>query len=431
MRVLVLGGYGLIGAAVVARLVEEGHAVVALGRSVEAARARRPDVEWVARDIARLTESAAWAPLLDGVDAVVNCTGALQDGARDDVAAVQRDAMLALYRACAAAGVSRFVQVSATGVALDAPTPFMRTKAEADAALMASALEWTVLRPGLVIAPAAYGATALLRGLASFPGLVPLARGEARVQTVAVEEVAEAVAAALAGRVPARRVYDLVEDEARTLAEVVALIRQWLGRPPVPVLPVPGALGAMMFRVGDFLGLLGWRPPLRTTALRQIEAGVAGDPAAWAAATGRRLAPLAETLRRMPSTVQERWFGRLFLMKPVAIGTLSLFWLASGAIGLIRLDAAAAVLSGRGVAPALAGAAAAGGAVLDLALGLAVLVRPSFKPAAAGMIVVTLAYLTGGTLVAPDLWLDPLGPYVKAVPAAVLALVALAVAEER
>ena len=53
-------------------------------------------------------------------------------------------------------------------------------------------------------------------------------------------------------------------------------------------------------------------------------------------------------------------------------------------------------------------------------------------PAAAiGMIGVTAAYLLAGTLFTPDLWLDPLGPFVKTLPAAVLALVALAIRDAR
>ncbi len=53
-------------------------------------------------------------------------------------------------------------------------------------------------------------------------------------------------------------------------------------------------------------------------------------------------------------------------------------------------------------------------------------------PAAAlGMITLTLAYLAGGTVLTPNLWADPLGPLVKAIPAMCLAVVALALAEDR
>ncbi len=47
------------------------------------------------------------------------------------------------------------------------------------------------------------------------------------------------------------------------------------------------------------------------------------------------------------------------------------------------------------------------------------------------MIAVSLAYLAGGTLIEPTLWLDPLGPLVKVLPSILLTLATLAVLEER
>ena len=47
------------------------------------------------------------------------------------------------------------------------------------------------------------------------------------------------------------------------------------------------------------------------------------------------------------------------------------------------------------------------------------------------MVAITLFYLAASTLVAPDLWLAPLGPLVKTIPALCLVLVALAVLDER
>ena len=47
------------------------------------------------------------------------------------------------------------------------------------------------------------------------------------------------------------------------------------------------------------------------------------------------------------------------------------------------------------------------------------------------MIVVTLAYLAGSIVMEPTLWLDPLGPMVKTIPALALTLVSLAILEER
>ncbi|MBR0680090.1 SDR family oxidoreductase [Roseomonas eburnea] len=431
LTVLVLGAYGLVGAVVADRLAAAGHRVTGIGRQVEAARRARPHVDWKAQDIARLGRAEDWAPLLVGVDAVVNCAGALQDGARDDVQAVQSVAMRALFEACDAARMGCVVQVSAVGAAADASTAFMRSKAEADAALARAACPWVVLRPGLVLAQQAYGGTALLRALAAWPGPVPLPLVGAEVQTVPVGVVADAVLDAVEGRLALRATYNLLEDRPHRLADCVAALRAWLGRPPARSLPAPFALARMLAWGGDLLGLLGWRPPLRSTSLAELARGVRGDPEPWAQATGRRVPALAETLAAMPATVQEKWFGRLWLLRPAMIAVLSVFWAASGIVALLRPAEAAAVLTARAVPEAFAVAAVLLGAAADLALAVLMLHRRTMPFAARGMVAVTLAYLAGGSLLAPDLWLDPLGPLLKPIPAMLPALVLLATEEER
>ena len=72
-----------------------------------------------------------------------------------------------------------------------------------------------------------------------------------------------------------------------------------------------------------------------------------------------------------------------------------------------------------------------GGAALDISIGVGVLVRATLRPAAFAAIATSLLYLALGTLAAPDLWTDPLGPLVKIVPGMALALAVAALAEER
>jgi nucleoside-diphosphate-sugar epimerase len=62
MRVLVLGGYGLIGLPAILKLVGAGHEVTGLGRSVKTIRISYPEVAWIEQDIARLRNAADWLP---------------------------------------------------------------------------------------------------------------------------------------------------------------------------------------------------------------------------------------------------------------------------------------------------------------------------------------------------------------------------------
>ena len=71
------------------------------------------------------------------------------------------------------------------------------------------------------------------------------------------------------------------------------------------------------------------------------------------------------------------------------------------------------------------------GIVADLVIGFGLLWRKWVRPAAWASIFVSLGYLVVGTILAPGIWADPLGPYVKVFPAIALALAVTALVEER
>ncbi|WP_295809678.1 SDR family oxidoreductase [uncultured Nitratireductor sp.] len=432
MRILVLGGYGFIGLEVMRRLAAAGHEPVGLGRTVEAGRRLAPQFEWIGFDIATARLPADWLAHLAGIDAVVNCAGALQSGARDNLEALQHDAMIALFAACEAAGVDRFIQISAPGASPCAATEFMRTKGMADARLRESDLDWIVLKPGLVIGQNAYGGTALLRMLAGFPFILPLVHPKARVGTVSIRDLTDLVVAAVSPAFVAGRDIELVERDAGTLADVALAFRRWLGFPaPRRVVSLPVWLGAAVGFGADALGLLGWRSPLRSTAMAVMAGGIDGDDAAFRAAMRRPVARLGETLAHLPATSQERWFSRLSLALPLAIALLAVFWFLSGLIGFLRFDAATGLLTTAGFPGAVSAFAVFAGSLVDMVLGLAILYRPFARRACLGMLVVSVLYLLAGTTFLPQLWLDPLGPYMKVLPGTVLAWMTALLLEER
>ncbi len=428
-RVLVPGGYGLIGAGVVRALEAAGHAVTVAGRDAASAARVLPGRRFLHCDLARMTSPGDWA-CLASFDVVVNCAGALQDGPRDDLEAVHVTAIAALVQAAAAHGV-RVVQISAAGVHPDASTAFLRSKAQGDAALLASGADVVILRPGLVLAQQAYGGSALLRLLAAVPLIQPLALPDTPIRTVGLSDLAGAVCMAAGDRLPRGTVCDLVSDEPHDLRGIVAAHRAALGFAPAraelvlprPVLPLVAA-GA------DVLGRLGWRSPLRSTALRVLEDGITGDPAPWRA-QGGRVTPLAQTLAEAGFGAEHRLQARALLLMPLAVAVLVLFWALSGLIGLLHLPAAAAHLTGAGWPEPLARLSVQGWALVDLALAAALLWRPWARAACLGMCAVSLVYLAAATLVTPWLWADPLGPLVKVLPGLMLAQVTHSLLEPR
>src|SRR3954468_21208792 len=73
-----------------------------------------------------------------------------------------------------------------------------------------------------------------------------------------------------------------------------------LARRAAPPLPPP--LGPLPSRLADLAGWLGWRPPIRTTARREIVRGAVGDPSEWIRLTGIEPRSLLEGLRSEPAT---------------------------------------------------------------------------------------------------------------------------------
>ena len=430
MRVLLLGATGLIGSAVAARLAAAGHEVVGVARAVDAAARRLPVTQWIRVDLRQIGGPDDWAPHLQEIDAVVNCAGALQDNVRDSTASVHRDAPSALWRACDQAGVRRVIHFSAMGVDRGGLTDFSRTKQAGDEALQATALDWVILRPSVVVGRAAYGGSALFRALAALP-LVSRIDEAGPLDIVQLDDVAETVMRLLQPGGPSRLALELAGPERLTFEQVVAAYRRWFGWRPARPIALPGFLMALVWRLGDLIAWFGWRPPVRSTARREIVRGAIGDNSAWRQATGIEPQSLGAALAANPASVQERWFARLYLLKPVMFATFILFWILTALISLgPGWTWAVNVMKASPAAP-IAELTVVAGALTDLAVAGLLLFRRTTRLGLIAGLVVTGAYVVSGTALRPDLWADPLGPMMKVWPILGFNLLLLAILDER
>ncbi|MDF9303379.1 SDR family oxidoreductase [Tritonibacter mobilis] len=431
LTVLIIGAYGLIGCGVAQRLEHDGHRIIGLGRDSDTGKRVIPTIDWLPADLRSLTKASAWQPFLEGINAVVNCSGALQDGPEDDLEVVHHHAVAALAEACATSQV-KLVQISAVGASEDAATPFLASKGRGDAAVQRAGKDHHIFRPGLVLARHSYGGTTMLRMLAAFPLVQPLAVPDAKIQTVALDDVAKAVSAALAGDIPNGFVGDLVETETHSLRNVVASIRAWMGFAQTKhEFLIPSLFTISVSKIADGLGRLGWRSPLRSTAIKVLDDGVTGVPTDLSRFGLSPVRSLSQTLASMPARAEDRLFARMALLTPIIIATLICFWFLSGVIGLLRIGEAALVLENVGWTHALAVTSVLFWSIVDLAIAAAFAYRPYAKKACWCAVGVSLFYLGASTVFVPHLWLDPLGPMIKVLPSIALALVARIALETR
>lgn len=435
-QVAILGGSGLIGHAISLDLLIRRRGVVSIARRFSAAQKRALGTAAVEAEIIDMPREALWRLVNSAqADTIINCVGVLQDSAFGDTDETHRKFAADLVDFCARDPQKLLVHISIPGNSGADRTPFSRSKRAGEEAILASAAPYVIIRPGFVIAPAAYGGSAMFRALAMLPVRLPPSLSRQTFGTTDIRDLCATIAFVVnqsrSGFQHWATTWDVIEENPSRLNDVLDAFRNHFGG-PMPVIPIPGWLLTASAAAGDAVSWLGWRPPLRSTAIAELHRGVAGDPAKWIQETGITPANIDAMLMRLPVTVQEKWFARLYLLKPFAIGILALFWCASGLIPLTAsFDASATLLTSHGFAAGAAYPAAWAGSLADLATGCAIAFRPSCRFGLIAGLLLSLIYAVAGTIVAPDLWLDPLGAMTKVLPIAMLMLLSLALLQDR
>ena len=240
---VVFGGSGFLGRYVVKRLADAGYVVRVAVRDPEGALFLKPNgvVGQVLPFFADVTRASSLPRTVEGAEVAVNLVGILAERRRGDFARVQGEGAGNVARAAAAAGVSRFVQVSAIGAAKDSPSAYGTSKAEGEAEMLAAMPQAAILRPSIVFGPEDqfFNRFAALARLAP---VMPVICGGTRFQPVYVGDVADAVMQALSRPEAAGATYELGGPRIMTFREILGWILAQIGRhrPLVPM-PLPAA----------------------------------------------------------------------------------------------------------------------------------------------------------------------------------------------
>lgn len=195
MRIVLAGGSGLVGRALLPRLRD--HAVVAIGR-----RALGDDAGVLADQLVAPVE--AWPDLLAGqqLDAAISTLGTTirQAGSPAAFAAVDRDLVIAFARAAHRAGARHFLMVSSVGAQGSAGNLYLRTKGEAEAGVSALGFPRVdIFRPGLLRGERTGPARPVERALMAVSPLTDLLTPAVldQYRSIAASDVAGAIALAL------------------------------------------------------------------------------------------------------------------------------------------------------------------------------------------------------------------------------------------
>ena len=238
-RLLIFGGSGFVGRALCRQLVAAGYARIIVPTRHRAHAKALSVLPGVTVLETRPLDDDTLQALVAGADVVVNLIAILQ-GSEAAFEATHVHWPRRLVQACEAAGGRRLVHVSALGVAEDAPSRYLRSKARGEAVIRASGLDWRLLRPSVI-----FGAEDrflnLFAELQQVLPVLPLAGATAQFQPVWVEDVAAALGQLIERPEAAGQVFEAAGPQVLSLRELVQLAGQLLSRPR-PIVPLPHAL---------------------------------------------------------------------------------------------------------------------------------------------------------------------------------------------
>jgi uncharacterized protein YbjT (DUF2867 family) len=192
---LLTGATGLVGSALLSRLVAEGEQVRCLVRDPRRLGAQRVRVQIALGD---LTDPPSFRNAMRGVRTVVHLAASIRDQPRGSIEELNGIATWRMVQAAERAGVERFVFFSALDASTHHRARFFRAKALAEQAVGEAGLESIVFAPSFVYAPGDPWLT-LLERLALLPVVPVSGRGRALYQPIWAEDVADCVITVLRG----------------------------------------------------------------------------------------------------------------------------------------------------------------------------------------------------------------------------------------
>jgi len=313
--IAVTGASGFVGRHVVRELISRGHRVRAFALDQAKAEAVLPVDDGVEivdarpllrgrrsgavdRSVGRLLADAepdlrgpgAEAASMDGCVACVHTIGIIRETRGRSFQSTHVDAARHVVGACEAAGVGRYIHISALGVRPEGVSEYQRSKFEGERIVRASSLEWTIFRPGFIHGPGSEFLK-IARGWvtgrsAPFLFLPYFTRGKVEpvLSPVSASDIAWACAEAIETDETVGEVYNLVGPDVVTWPELLTALRDRItnAKPGISPRGLPGERAAKIAWAARMVGLRDALPYDEGMALMATEDSLASPDKARA-----------------------------------------------------------------------------------------------------------------------------------------------------
>jgi NADH dehydrogenase len=298
--ILVVGGSGFIGSAVVRRLVREG-ADVAVMTAHPRSSAGRIAALGASLVVGDALDDASLPKAVSGAETVVQALTfptfpVEKPSKRFTFEEFEHRGTARLVTASLRADVRRFVYCSGSGAAADAPEVWFRAKWAGEEAIRASGIEHAIIRPSWVYGPEDRALNRFVGFLRWLPFVPVIGDGSQRLQPVFIDDVAEAFAQAAVPRRPSGT-FEIGGPDVMSMEDVLRTMMEVRGRTK-PLVHFPPWMPKL---AGLFLQYLP-KPPLSPDAISFLTGDALADTGRLLEAFSLHLTPLREGLRTYLTT---------------------------------------------------------------------------------------------------------------------------------
>ncbi len=277
MEIFLTGGSGFVGRALSHELVQRGHRVRCLVRGN--ARTRLIDSPLILPVEGDIFAGKELIPLIQGADAVIHLVGIIREYPRRGITfeRLHYSATAAVVAATQAAGIKRYLHMSANGSGSDARSKYHQTKWRAEEAVRSSDLNWTIFRPSLIFGTEDQFVNLITKLICRLP-LVPIfGDGEYRLQPVSVGDVAKGFALALERPISHKKLYSCGGPECFSYNRLLDQIAEVLGKKRLLKIHQPLALMRPLISILQHLPYF----PISSDQLEMLLEGNCCDPREW------------------------------------------------------------------------------------------------------------------------------------------------------
>ena len=244
--VLVTGGTGFVGQAIVRSLEKSGYKARILARTTRFDRSPHPAVEFRQGNV---VDGQGVESAMQGCSAVIHLVGIIRETRFQSFEQAHVQATENVLKAASAAGIQRYIHMSASGTREHAAAQYHQTKWRAEQLVRATTLNWTIFRPGLIHGPDGEFTRMVMQWhdgkappflfMPYFGGGLLGQRAIARVQPIFIEDLAELFVRALEIPDTEKRTYEVGGPDPFTWPAMLEVFNTVLPGPRRAILGIP------------------------------------------------------------------------------------------------------------------------------------------------------------------------------------------------